>query len=162
MIKIHFINIQARNKAGYKQTPSTGGVCPRSSQDQTKGCSAFSDGPLRKQVLKSRSSGPCDYILIWETINRWSIPKWDWLYSLQLKMEKLYTVSKNKTTQEKTLHMDITRWPTPKSDWLYPLQPKMDKFYTVSKNKTGRGLWLRSWTPYCQIQTDIEESGENH
>ena len=24
---------------------------------------------------------------------------------------------------------------------------------TVSKNKTGRWLWLRSWTPYCQIQT---------
>ena len=31
------------------------------------------------------------------------------------------------TTQEKTLHMDITRWPTPKSDWLYSLQPKMEK-----------------------------------
>ena len=30
-------------------------------------------------------------------ITRWSIPKWDWLYSLQPKMEKLYTVSKNKT-----------------------------------------------------------------
>ena len=28
---------------------------------------------------------------------RWSIPKSDWLYSLQLKMEKLYRVSKNKT-----------------------------------------------------------------
>ena len=28
---------------------------------------------------------------------RWSIPKWDWLYSLHLKMEKLYIVSKNKT-----------------------------------------------------------------
>ena len=41
------------------------------------------------------------------------------------------------TTQEKTLHMDITRWSTPKSDWLYSLQPKMDKLYTVSKNKTG-------------------------
>ena len=27
----------------------------------------------------------------------WSIPKSDWLYSLQQKMEKLYTVSKNKT-----------------------------------------------------------------
>ena len=26
----------------------------------------------------------------------WSIPKSDWLYSLQLKMEKLYTVSQNK------------------------------------------------------------------
>ena len=26
-------------------------------------------------------------------------------------------------------------------------------FYRVSKNKTGRWLWLRSWKPYCQIQT---------
>ena len=31
------------------------------------------------------------------------------------------------TTQEKTLHMDITRWSTLKSDWLYSLQPKMEK-----------------------------------
>ena len=57
------------------------------------------------------------------------------------------------TTQEKTLHMDITRWLIPKSDWLYSLQPKMEKLYTVSKNKTRSWLWLRSWTPYCQIQT---------
>ena len=57
------------------------------------------------------------------------------------------------TTQEKTLHMDITRWLTPKSDWFYSLQPKMEKLYTVSKNKTWSWLWLRSWTPYCQIQT---------
>ena len=56
------------------------------------------------------------------------------------------------TTPEKTLHMDITRWSTPKSDWLYSLQPKMEKLYTASKNKTGSWLWLRSWTPYCQIQ----------
>ena len=66
------------------------------------------------------------------------------------------------TTQEKTLHVDITRWSTPKSDWLYSLQPKMEKVYTVSKNKTGSWLWLRPWTPYCQIQTQSEESGENH
>ena len=66
------------------------------------------------------------------------------------------------TTQEKTLHMDITRWSIPKSDWLYSLQPKMEKRYTVSKNNTRSWLWLRSWTPYCQIQTEIEESGENH
>ena len=57
------------------------------------------------------------------------------------------------TTQEKTLHMDITRWSTPKSDWLYSLYPKMEKLYTVNKNKTGSWLWLRSWTPDCQIQT---------
>ena len=57
------------------------------------------------------------------------------------------------TTQEKTLHMDITRWSTPKSDGLYSLQPKMEKLYIVSKNKTRSWLWLRSWTPYCQIET---------
>ena len=57
------------------------------------------------------------------------------------------------TTQEKTIHMDITRWPKLKLDWLYSLQPKMEKVYTVSKNKTWSWLWLRSWTPYCQIQT---------
>ena len=57
------------------------------------------------------------------------------------------------TTQEKTLHMDITRWSTLKSDWLYSLQPKMEKLYTVSKNKTRSWLWLRPWTPYWQIQT---------
>ena len=49
--------------------------------------------------------------------------------------------------------MDITKWSILKLDWLYSLQPKMEKFYTVSKNKTGSWLWLRSWTPYCQIQT---------
>ena len=57
------------------------------------------------------------------------------------------------TTQEEALHMDITRWSVPKSDWLYSLQPKIEKLYTVSKNKTRSWLWLRSWAPYCQIQT---------
>ena len=38
----------------------------------------------------------------------------------------------------------------------------MEKLYTVIKNKTRSWLWLRPWTPYCQIQTEIEESGENH
>ena len=54
------------------------------------------------------------------------------------------------------------RLSTPKSDWLYSLQPKMEKLYSVSKNKTRSWLWLRSWTPYCQIQTEIEESREKH
>ena len=57
------------------------------------------------------------------------------------------------TTQEKTLHMDITRWSIPKSDWLYSLQPKIERLYTVSKQNTKSWLWLRSWPPYCQIQT---------
>jgi len=37
----------------------------------------------------------------------------------------------------------------------------MEKLYTVSKNKSGSWLWLRSSAPYCQIQTEIEESREN-
>ena len=65
------------------------------------------------------------------------------------------------TTQEKTLHMDITRWSTTKSDWLYSLQPKMQKLYTGNKNETRSWLWLRSWTPYYQIQTQIEKSRRN-
>ena len=32
----------------------------------------------------------------------------------------------------------------------------MGKLYTVSKNKTRSWLWLRSWAPYCQIQTESE------
>ena len=132
----------------------------------------------------------------------WSILKSDWLYSFQPKMEKLYTVSKNKKSgdtwnnkqiwplstewsrakanrvllrectghskyslpkiQERTLPMDITRWSIPKSDWLYSFQSIIEKLYTVSKNKTGSGLRLRSWTLYCKIQTEIEESRENH
>ena len=63
---------------------------------------------------------------------------------------------------KRRLHMDVIRWSIPKSDWFYSLQPMMEKLYTVSKNKTGSWLWLRSWTPYCQIQTEIEESRENH
>ena len=61
------------------------------------------------------------------------------------------------TTQEKTLHMDITKWSTLKSDWLHSLQPKMEKLYIVSKNQTGSWLWLSSWAPYCRIQTWIGE-----
>ena len=65
------------------------------------------------------------------------------------------------TTQEKTLHMDITRWSILKSDWLHSLQPKMEKLYIVSKNKTWTWLWVRSSAPYCKIQDYIEEIREN-
>ena len=40
------------------------------------------------------------------------------------------------TTQEKTLHRDITRRSTLKSDLLYSLQPKVEKLCTVNKNET--------------------------
>ena len=40
------------------------------------------------------------------------------------------------TTQETTLHVDITRWSIPESDWLYSLQSKMEK---LQKAKTRPG-----------------------
>ena len=39
------------------------------------------------------------------------------------------------TTQEMTLHVDISRWSIPKSDWSYSLQQKMKKLYTVRKKQ---------------------------
>ena len=106
-----------------------------------------------------------------ESINTWS-KRQIWPWSTEWSRAKANRVlprectghSKHPlpTTQEKTLHMDLTRWSTLKSDWLYSLQPRVEKLYTVNKNKTRSWLWLRSWAPYCQIQTEIEESRENH
>ena len=86
-----------------------------------------------------------------------------WLWSTKWSRTKAKRVSPREhtghckhtlpTKQEMTLYMDITRWSILKPDWLYSLQSKMERLYTVSKNKTGSWLWLRSWTPYCQIQT---------
>ena len=41
------------------------------------------------------------------------------------------------TTQEKTLHVDITRWSTPKSDRLYSLQPRWRSSTQLAKTRTG-------------------------
>ena len=40
------------------------------------------------------------------------------------------------TTEEMTLHIDITRLSILKSDQLYSLLPKLEKLYSASKNKT--------------------------
>ena len=57
-----------------------------------------------KRVLPRESTGHTKHSLpttqektLQMDITRWSTPKSGWLYSLQPKMEKLYTVSKNKT-----------------------------------------------------------------
>ena len=41
------------------------------------------------------------------------------------------------TTQEKTLHMDITRWSTPKSDWLYSLSQRRRSSTQSAKTRLG-------------------------
>ena len=83
----------------------------------------------------------------------WSI-KWSKQRLTEFCQENELVIANTLFQQHKRrLHMDITRWSILKSDWLHFLQPKMEKSYTVSKNTTRSRLWLRSWTPYCQIQT---------
>ena len=64
------------------------------------------------------------------------------------------------TTQEKTLHMDITRWSTSKSDWLYYLHPKMEKLYTVRKNKTGSWLCLHHKLLFAKFRLELKKVGK--
>ena len=59
------------------------------------------------RVLPRERTGHSKHLLpttqektIYMDITRWSTPKSDWLYSLQPKMEKLYTLSKNKTRSQ--------------------------------------------------------------
>ena len=114
----------------------------------------------RGMECKSRKSGNTrSHRQIWRWSTEWSRAKANRVLQREHTSHRKYPFP---TRQKKTLHMDITTWSILKSDWLYSLQPKMEKLYTVSKNKTGSWLWLRSWTPYCQIQTQIEESRENH
>ena len=87
---------------------------------------------------------------IWPWSTEWSRSKANRVFPRECTDHSKHPLPK---TQEKTLHTDIIRWSTSKSDGSYSLQPKMEKLYTASKNKTGGWLWLRSWTPYCKIQT---------
>ena len=108
----------------------------------------FIIGDWERKSRKSRNTWSNRKIWPWNT--EWSTAKTNRVLPRKCTGHSKYPLP---TTQEKTLHMDITGWSTPKSDWLYSLQPKMEKLYTVNKNKTRSWLWLRSWTPYCQIQT---------
>ena len=105
--------------------------------------------------MKSRYSWSNRQIWPWST-------EWSWAKANRVLPREHAGHSKNPlpTTQEMTLHMDITRWSIPKSDGLHPLQPKIEKLYTDSKNKTRSWLWLRSWTPYCKFQAKLKKVGK--
>ena len=109
-------------------------------------------GPFHHRGLECKSRKSRD---TWRNRQIWPCTRWGKAKANRVLPREGTGHSKHPlpTTQEKALHMDITIWSTPKSDWLYSLQPKMKKLSTVSKNKTGSWLWLRSWTPYCQILT---------
>ena len=89
----------------------------------------------------------------WPWISKWSRAKANRVLSRERTGHSKCPVP---TTQETTLHMDITRWSILKSDWLFSLQLKMEKLYTGSKNKTGSWLWLRVWTPYWKFMLKLK------
>ena len=68
----------------------------------------------------------------WPWRIKWSRARTNWILPKECTGHSKYPFS---TTQETTLHMDITKWSIPKSDWLYSLQPKMERLYTVSKKQ---------------------------
>ena len=107
------------------------------------------------QSRKLRKTWSNSQIWLWNT-------KWSRAKTKRVLPRKCTGHSKHPlpTTQEKTLHMDITRWSTLKSDSLCSLQPKMEKLYTVNKNKTRSWLWLRSWTPYYQFRLKLKKVGK--
>ena len=110
---------------------------------------------LECKSRKSRNTWSSRQIWCWST--KWSNAKANRVLPIE---HTGYSKHPLPTTQEKTLHMDITRWSVEKSDWLYSLQPKMEKFYTVSENKTRSWLWLKSWTPYCQFRLKLKKVGK--
>ena len=90
---------------------------------------------------KSRNTWSNRQILPWNM--EWSRSKTN-----RLLPRKCTGHSKHPLQQQKRR---LYTWASP--DGQHRIQPKLEKLYTVSKNKTGSWLWLRSWTPYCQIQT---------
>ena len=92
----------------------------------------------------------------------WSI-EWSWAKANRVLPREYTGHSKHPLpkTQEKTLHMD-------RPDGQY--QNQNDYILcsqiwrsSIESEKIILGAdWLRSWTLYCQIQTEIEESGGNH
>ena len=84
---------------------------------------------LECKSRKSRDTWSNKQIWPWST--KWNRPKANRVFPRECTGHSKHPLP---TTQEKTLHMDITRWSIPKSDWLYLLQPKME-MYRVRKNQ---------------------------
>ena len=90
---------------------------------------------LECKSRKSRDTWSNRQICLWST--KWSRAKANWILPREHTGHSKHPLP---TTQEMTLHVDITRWSIPKSDWLYSLQPKMEKHSIVRKEKKDQEL----------------------
>ena len=104
-------------------------------------------------------------------ITRWPSPKSDWLYSLQPKMEKLYTVDKNKTRSWLAQIMN-SLLPNSDSNWRKPLGRTTRPFkydlnqipydYTVEVRNRFKGLDLIDRVPdelWNEVHDIVQETG---
>ena len=127
------------------------------SRTNTKKQCPFHDRGLKCKSRKARDNQNNRQVWFWST--KWSRAKANRVLSREHAGHSKHPFQ---TTQETTLHIDITRWSILKSDWLCSLKLKTKTLYTISKNKIWSWLWLRSWAPYCKIQALIEENRKNH
>ena len=89
---------------------------------------------LECKNMKSRDTWSKRQIWPWD--KKWSRPKPNRVLPREHTGHSKHPLP---TSQEKTLHKDLTRGSILKSVWLYSLQPKMEKLYTVSKKKKRPG-----------------------
>ena len=89
---------------------------------------------LEWKSRKSRDTWTNRQLLAWST--KWSRSKANRVLPRECTGHSKHPLP---TTQEKTLHMDITRWSIPKSDSLYSLQLKMQIHLTRQSAKTRSG-----------------------
>ena len=127
----------------------------RPSGTNTKNICHFHHKGLEFKSRKSRDTWNNRKVWPWSTI--WSGAKANRILLREHTGHRKYPLP---TTQEITLHMDITRGSIPKSDWLHSLQSKMKKLYWVSKNKTWRWLWLRFLASYCKFRLKLKRGGK--
>ena len=119
----------------------------RPSRTDTQKRCPFHHRGLECKSRKSRDTRSKRQVWLWST--KWSKAKANRVLPREHTGHSTHSLP---TTQEMTLHMDITRWSMLTSDWLHSLQSKKEKPCTISKNQTWSWLWFRSWALNCKIQ----------
>ena len=104
----------------------------RPSRTNTRKRCPFHYRGMKCKSRKSRDTWNNRQVWPWNT-------KWSRTKSNRVLPRKCTDHSKHPlpTTQEKTLHMDITRRSTPKSDWLYSLQQRWRSSIQSTKTRPG-------------------------
>ena len=126
-------------------------------QKKKKGC-AFHHMGLEWKGRKSRDTWSNRQIWPWST--KWRRAKANSVLPRECTGHSKHPLP---TTQQKTLHMDITRWLILKSDWLYALQPKRSSMLLLLLSCFSC-VWLCAtpWTAAYQASPSMGFSRQEH